>query len=130
METARTWRPRVGSPVMIAGVLGRTRQAVREAVLARDLGYDAALLPFSGFAGATESRLMAHARAVAAVIPVMGFYLQSAVGGRPLGYRFWRRFAEIDNVVAIKIAPFNRYATLDVVRAVIGSGRGGEIALY
>jgi hypothetical protein len=130
METARAWKARAHSPVMIAGVVGRTRQAVREATLARDLGYDAALLGFGGFAGATDSRLIAHARAVASVIPVMGFYLQPAVGGRPLGYRFWRRFAEIDNVVAIKIAPFDRYATLEVVRAVFGSGRSGEIALY
>jgi len=130
METARSWRSRAHGPVMIAGVVGRTRQAVGEAALACDLGYDAALLGFRGFAGVTDSRLIAHARAVAAVIPVMGFYLQPAVGGRPLGYRFWRRFAEIDNVVAIKIAPFDRYATLDVMRAVLDSGRGDEIALY
>jgi hypothetical protein len=81
-------------------------------------------------AAATDSRLIAHARAVAATMPVVGFYLQPAVGGRPLSYRFWRRFAEIENVVAIKIAPFDRYATLDVVRAVTASGRGDDIALY
>jgi hypothetical protein len=130
IETARSWKTRAHRPVMIAGVIGRTRQATREAARARDLGYDAALLGFRGLAGATDSRLIAHARAVAAMIPVMGFYLQPAVGGRPLGYRFWRRFAEIDNVVAVKIAPFNRYATLDVVRAVVDSGRVREIALY
>jgi hypothetical protein len=130
IETARAWKASARSPVMIAGVVGRTREATREAAVARDLGYDAVLLGFRGLAGVTDSRLIAHARAVAAVIPVMGFYLQPAVGGRPLGYGFWRRFAEIDEVVAVKIAPFDRYATLDVVRAVVDSGRRREIALY
>jgi dihydrodipicolinate synthase/N-acetylneuraminate lyase len=130
IETARSWKTRARRPVMIAGVVGRTRQAIREAAMARDLGYDTVLLGFGGLAGATDSRLIAHARAVAAVIPVMGFYLQPAVGGRSLGYHFWRRFAEIDDVVAVKIAPFDRYATLEVARAIFDSGRGGEIALY
>jgi hypothetical protein len=79
--------------------------------------------------GANDAALVAHARAVAEVIPVMGFYLQPAVGGRMLSYRFWRRFLEIENVVAIKVAPFDRYATIDVVRAVAESGRG-DVALY
>ena len=69
-------------------------------------------------------------RAVAAVIPVFGFYLQPAVGGRMLPYEFWRGFAEIENVVAIKMAPFNRYQTLDVVRAVAESGRADDRALH
>lgn len=129
-ETARSWRSPVRHPVMIAGVTGRTRQAVREAAMARDLGYDAALLTLGGMAAVGDNRLIAHARAVAGVLPVMGFYLQPAVGGRTLSYRFWRRFAEIDDVVAIKIAPFNRYATFDVVRAVADAGRAGDIALY
>lgn len=130
VETARSWKTRSHFPVMIAGVVGPTRRATREAAMARDLGYDAVLLGFRGLAGATDSGLIAHARAVASVAPVMGFYLQPAVGGRSLAYRFWRRFAEIDNVVAVKMAPFDRYATLDVVRAIVDSGRAGEIALY
>jgi dihydrodipicolinate synthase/N-acetylneuraminate lyase len=116
--------------VRIAGVIGPTRQAVREAGLAADLGYHLGLLSLGALARASDSGLIAHCRAVAEVIPLMGFYLQPAVGGRTLGYRFWRRFVEIERVVAIKIAPFNRYATWDVVRAVADSGRAGEIALY
>jgi dihydrodipicolinate synthase/N-acetylneuraminate lyase len=130
IETARAHEVRAGRPVMIAGVIGRTRQAVGEAIMAHDLGYDAVLLGPAGVAHTSDDLLIARARAVAAVSPVMGFYLQPAVGGRALGYRFWRRFAEIDNVVAIKIAPFDRYATVDVVRAIVDSGRSGEIALY
>jgi hypothetical protein len=128
-ETCRAWRaaPRA---VMIAGVIGRTRQAISEAALARELGYDAVLLSLGAFKHGTTAELIAHANAVADVMPVMGFYLQPVVGGRFLDYRFWRRFAEIENVVGIKIAPFSRYATLDVVRAVVDSGRAGEIALY
>lgn len=130
IDTVCDWRGADKRPVMIAGVIGRTPQAVREARLARDLGYDAVLLSLAALPRATDATLIAHARAVAEVIPVMGFYLQSAVGGRVLGYSFWRKFAEIVNVVAIKIAPFDRYATLDVIRAVVESGRAGEIALY
>ena len=88
------------------------------------------LLSLGALRNASVAELIAHARAVAAVIPLFGFYLQPAVGGRVLPYEFWRRFAEIENVVAIKMAPFNRYQTLDVVRAVAESGRAGEIALY
>ena len=130
VETAASWRPGARRPVMIAGVIGRTRQAVHEAAMARDLGYDAVLLGMGGLGRAGDDRLIAHSRAVAAVLPVMGFYLQPSVGGRTLSYGFWRRFVEIDNVVAIKIAPFDRYATLDVVRAVAVSGRSDDIALY
>jgi hypothetical protein len=129
IDTAREWRP-VPRTVMIAGVIGPTRQAVREAALARELGYDAVLLSLGALKQATTGQLIAHARAVAGVIPVMGFYLQPAVGGRVLDYAFWRRFAEIENVVAIKIAPFDRYATLEVIRAIVDSGRAAEIALY
>lgn len=116
--------------VAIAGVVGATGQAVREARLAADLGYDATLLSLGGLARWSDRRLLDHAREVARIIPVMGFYLQPAVGGRPLSYGFWRRFAEIENVVAIKVAPFNRYQTIDVLRAVAESGRAGDIALY
>ena len=116
--------------MLIAGVIGSTRQAVREARLARDVGYDAALLSMAAHARASTDRLITHARAVAEVIPLMGFYLQPSVGGRRLEFEFWRRFCEIEAVVAIKVAPFNRYDTLDVVRAVAVSGRAREITLY
>ncbi|HEY63243.1 MAG TPA: dihydrodipicolinate synthase family protein [Caldilineae bacterium] len=116
--------------VKVAGLVGDTAQAVREAELAVSLGYDCGLLSLASFRDADEDRIIAHCRAVARVIPLFGFYLQTAVGGRVLPYSFWRRFVEIEEVVAIKIAPFNRYQTLDVVRAVADSGRGREIALY
>lgn len=127
-EAARGWTTR--RIVMVAGVIGRTSAAVREAALARDLGYEVALLGLGGLAHWTDERLVAHAKAVADELPVMGFYLQPAVGGRPLGYRFWRRLAELERLVAIKVAPFDRYATLDVARAVIDAGRSGDVALY
>jgi len=116
-------------PVLVAGVCGDTPQAVAEAGLAVRLGYDAGLLSLGALRGASDDELLAHCRAVADVIPLFGFYLQPAAGGRMLPYSFWRRFAEIGNVVATKIAPFNRYQTLDVVRAVAESGRD-DIALY
>ena len=116
--------------VKIAGVCGQNKQAISEAELAAELDYDAALLSLADLKDESTSRLLDHARAIASVIPVVGFYLQPAVGGRLLSYEFWRQFAEIDNVVAVKIAPFNRYQTIDVVRAIADSGRGNEIALY
>jgi len=122
-----------GSPpcacMAIAGICGATQQAVAEATLARELGYHAGLLSLGALRAATEDELVAHCRAVAEIIPVFGFYLQPAAGGRVLPFSFWRRFAEIANVVAIKIAPFNRYQTLDVIRAVAEAGRD-DIALY
>ncbi|MBN1876070.1 MAG: dihydrodipicolinate synthase family protein, partial [Anaerolineae bacterium] len=114
----------------IAGLCGDTRQALQEADLARSLGYHAGLLSLSAFNEARETDLLAHCHRVAEAIPVIGFYLQPAVGGRVLSYAFWRAFVEIPNVIAIKIAPFNRYQTLDVVRAVAHGGRGSEVALY
>lgn len=128
-ETARE-RRRVRTPMLIAGVCGATRQAVAEARLARDLGYHAGLVSLAALRTASTERLLAHVRAVAEVLPVVGFYLQPAVGGRRLDYAFWRRFAEIERVVAIKVAPFNRYDTLDVIRAVQVAGRGRDVALY
>ncbi len=107
----------------IAGVVGPTVQAIREAELAARLGYNAGLLSLGALVNATTRKLIEHAEAVASIIPVIGFYLQPAVGGRVLSYEFWRRFADIENVVAIKVAPFNRYQTLDVLRAVADSGR-------
>ncbi len=130
-ETAREFERRGGRRIVkVAGVCGRTGQAVREAALAADLGYDCGLLSLAALPRASVAELIAHARAVAEVIPLFGFYLQPAVGGRPLDAAFWARFAEIENVVAIKIAPFDRYRTLDVMRAVAASGRSREIALY
>jgi dihydrodipicolinate synthase/N-acetylneuraminate lyase len=116
--------------VRIAGVIGRTPQAVEEARLARSLGYHAGLLGLGALTRASDRELLAHARAVGREIPLMGFYLQPAVGGRRLGYGFWRRFVELEAVLAIKIAPFDRYATADVLRAVADAGRQNEIALY
>lgn len=115
--------------VKIAGVCGRTEQASREAQLAQELGYDAALLSLAAFPSDGEEEVIRHCRSISDIIPLVGFYLQPAVGGRSLPYSFWRRFAEIPNVLAVKIAPFNRYQTLDVVRAVAESGRD-DIALY
>ena len=116
--------------VKIAGVVGETSQASAEARLARELGYDIGLLSLAALPNATDEQLIEHARQVATEIPVFGFYLQPAAGGRLLSSNFWRRFAEMPNVAGIKIAPFNRYQTLDVVRAVAESGRAGDIALY
>ena len=115
--------------VRVGGICGATTQAVSEATTLRELGYHAGLLSLAALKHSTDDQLIAHCRAVADVLPIIGFYLQPAVGGRKLPYAFWRRFAEIDNVVAIKMAPFNRYQTLDVVRAVAETGRE-DIALY
>ena len=114
---------------MIAGVCGHTAQARSEAEIAAALGYDAGLLSLGDWRTETEAELLDHCRIIGDIIPLFGFYLQPAVGGRILSYRFWREFAEIPNVWAIKIAPFNRYQTIDVVRAVVEAGRD-DIALY
>jgi hypothetical protein len=116
-ETAADWTER--PLLLIAGLVGRTEQALREADVARGLGYHAGLLSLAAMKGASEDELIDHCRRVAEQIPVVGFYLQPAVGGIVLPASFWRRFAAIDNVVAIKIAPFDRYRTLDVVRGVV-----------
>jgi len=113
----------------IGGICGPTRQAVAEAALMRELGFNAGLLSLAALKNAGEDELIAHCRTVAEIIPLFGFYLQPAVGGRVLPHSFWRRFAEIENVAAIKIAPFNRYQTVDVIRAIAESGRD-DIALY
>lgn len=116
--------------IRIAGVIGQTAQATREAKLALSHGYHACLLSLAAFPEASNQTILEHCRAVADIIPVIGFYLQPAVGGRVLDVDFWREFAQIENVIAIKMAPFNRYQTIDVVRGVIESGRAEEIALY
>jgi dihydrodipicolinate synthase/N-acetylneuraminate lyase len=115
--------------IRIGGICGLTDQALREADLLARLGYHAGLISLAALAGADDAALVAHCEAVAERMPLIGFYLQPSVGGRPLSYSFWRRFAEIPAVVAIKIAPFNRYQTLDVVRAVVDAARD-DIALY
>ena len=129
-ETARAARADRDTPfALVAGAIGDTRQAVQEAELAAALGYDVVLLGLGAMWAASDAELIRHCRAVAEVLPLFGFYLQPAVGGRVLPYSFWRAFAEIPNVWAIKVAPFNRYRTLDVVRAVADSGRD-DLALY
>jgi len=114
--------------VRVGGICGRTEQAVAEARLLRDLRYSAGLLSLAAVKDLDDKSLVGHCKEIAEILPLIGFYLQPAVGGRVLSYNFWREFVEIENLVAIKIAPFNRYHTLDVVRAVAQSGR--EIALY
>ena len=135
-ETAREW-PRLGRAadapraLLVAGACGRTQQARAEARLARGLGYDAVLLSLAALKGASEDELVAHCAAVAGELPLIGFYLQPAVGGVELPASFWARFAALDNVVAIKVAPFNRYRTLDVVRGLVAArARGSRRALY
>lgn len=115
--------------VQVGGICGATKQATAEAALLTDLGYHAGLLSLAALPDATEDELIEHAKAVGDTIPLIGFYLQPAVGGRLLSYEFWRRFVEIEAVVAIKVAAFNRYQTLDVMRAVADSGRD-DIAMY
>ena len=132
IETAREWEPLGGRrPLfMIAGLAGRTGLAVREAGIARGLGYHAGLLSLAAMQGASEDELIDHCRALAQVMPVVGFYLQPAVGGLLLSGSFWQRFAALDNVVAIKMAPFNRYRTLDVIRGVIAARAEARVTLY
>jgi dihydrodipicolinate synthase/N-acetylneuraminate lyase len=132
IETARDWEPIGGRrPLfMVAGLAGKTAQAVREAGIARGLGYHAGLLSLAALQGASEDELIAHCEAVAAVMPLVGFYLQPAVGGIELPVGFWQRFAAIDNVVAIKMAPFNRYRTLDVLRGVVAARAEERVTLY
>ena len=114
---------------LIAGICGQTPQAVAEAELALSFGYHAGLVSMAAFKTEPEDAIVAHVATLAKLIPVVGFYLQPAVGGRVFSYAFWRKFAEIPGVVAIKLAPFNRYQTIDVVRAVTDAGRD-DLALY
>lgn len=116
--------------VKIAGVSGGRRQAVQEAELARSLGYDAALLNMGDLKNLGTEQLVEHAKALAEIMPIVGFYLNPSVGGRLLSYEFWREFSKIENVIAIKMAPFNRYQTIDVLRGVLHSGRADDISLY
>jgi hypothetical protein len=125
-HTSKTGR----SVLKISGICGRTDQARAEAELAAGSGYQAGLLSLTALADRDEGELIQHVRRIAGTIPVIGFCLQKAVGGRRLSCDFWREFSRLDNVLGIKIAPFDRYATLDVVRGVAESGRSGEITLY
>src|SRR6266566_2701456 len=127
-RTVRDWCAD-SEPITIAGVCGPTTQAVREAELAASLGYDAALVSLAALRNQDNERVLDHCRRVADVVPVMGFYLQPAVGGRVLDRAFWRQFLEIERIVAIKVAPFDRYRTLDVAAALAESGRR-DVALY
>src|SRR5271169_940491 len=127
-ETAAAWTQK--PLAMVAGLAGPTQQAVVEARTARGIGYHAGLLSLAAMKSASEDEIIAHCAVVAREIPLVGFYLQPAVGGVILGSNFWRRFAEIDNVIAIKIAPFNRYRTLDVLRGVAAANALDRIALY
>ncbi|HKO15296.1 MAG TPA: dihydrodipicolinate synthase family protein [Gemmatimonadaceae bacterium] len=115
--------------VKVAGVCGHTRQALAEAQIAAALGYDVALLSLGDWRQESEAELLVHCSAVAEILPLFGFYLQPAVGGRVLGYRFWRELAEIPNLWAVKIAPFDRYRTIEVVRAIADAERD-DVALY
>ena len=128
MNEAQGWAKR--PLVMIAGLSGHTAQAKNEAIIARDLGYSAGLLSLAPMVNASIDELIAHCSSVAQEIPLIGFYLQRAVGGRDLPATFWRRFASIDNVVAIKIAPFDRYRTIDVVRGVVEANAEERLTLY
>jgi hypothetical protein len=128
-EEAVTTR-KIEPPILIAGLVGGTAQAVREAQLAADLGYHLGLLSLTALRGKSVDDLIDHAQQVAEVIPIMGFYLQSTISGMTLPKEFWSRLVQIPTVRAIKIAPFNRYQTLDVLEAVAQSGRAGDIALY
>jgi dihydrodipicolinate synthase/N-acetylneuraminate lyase len=128
-EMNRAERGRAESLIRVAGICGDTPQAVREASLARELGFHFGLVSLAAFRGQTIERMLEHCRAVAEVVDVFGFYLQPSVGGVVLPLEFWRKFCQIDNAVAIKVAAFDRYRTLDVVRAVAESGRN-DIALY
>lgn len=116
--------------IKIAGVCGPTSQAVNEAKLAKKIGYDIVLLSMGNLSNYSEEDLLERTREIAKIIPICGFYLQNAAGGRVLSGDFWKKFVEIDNVVAVKVAPFNRYRTLDVVNAILESERRDEIAIY
>jgi hypothetical protein len=131
VDEIAAYEERTGRTVgRIAGVCGKLDQAVREATLAKRLGYDAVLLSPGGLKDLSEDEMIERTRAVAEVMPVIGFYLQEKAGGRYLSYDYWSRLAAIEGVIAIKCAPFDRYRTLDVVRAVLTSPRKDEIALY
>ncbi|MFP4444051.1 MAG: dihydrodipicolinate synthase family protein [Spirochaetia bacterium] len=122
--------PGGGDILKIAGVCGKTSQAVQEAEYARDTGYHAGLLSLSAFSEAPDDEMIEHCRRIADIFPIFGFYLQPAVGGRILSRNFWNRFARIGNVLGVKAAPFNRYYTLEVMQGIASADPEGRIALY
>jgi dihydrodipicolinate synthase/N-acetylneuraminate lyase len=131
LEEVRAFEKRTGKVLAkIGGICGDTRQACQEAETLRRLGYDGGLLSLGALSDAANDALIEHCRAVGQTLPIIGFYLQPAVGGRPLNADFWESFVEIESVVAIKVASFDRYQTMEVLRTVAHSGRGSEIALY
>jgi len=130
-ETIDEWSERSGKKILkVAGVCGRTIQAVKEAKYAKQAGYHAALLSLAAFNGSTTTEIINHCKEIAGIMPVIGFYLQPAVGGMDLSYSFWKEFMQIPNVLGIKIAPFNRYKTIDVVRALCDTDKENDITLY
>jgi dihydrodipicolinate synthase/N-acetylneuraminate lyase len=127
-EEASSWTKR--KVILVAGLSGKTAQARGEAAIARSLGYHAGMLSLASMKGASIDELVAHSAAVAAEMPLVGFYLQPAVGGLHLSMEFWRRFCLIDNVIAIKVAPFNRYRTLDVAKGLVAARAEKRVTLY
>jgi hypothetical protein len=130
IDTSRQFTTTNKDPIMIAGIVGDTKQAMQEAHLASELGYHIGLLSLTALKGKSVDELIDHSLRVAEVIPIMGFYLQQTISKMTLPAEFWQKFVTIPNVLAIKIAPFNRYQTLEVLEAVAHSGRTDEIALY
>ena len=130
-ETIREYEKTSGDRIVkVAGVVGNAKQALSEAALARDLGYDLALVSLGAFRNASNEEMVDHLQSISSIIPVFGFYLQPAVGGRRLNFEFWKASLEIENLVAVKVAPFNRYESLEVARAVAEAGRIESVALY
>lgn len=130
-EVVDNFRQATGKPIIkIAGIDGTTKSALKQAEAAKKLGYDFAIVSLSAFKGATEQEMLHHMKELSKIIPLFGFYLLTGVGGVALSYQFWRELVEMDNIYGIKMAPFNRYYTVDVVRALAESGREKEIALY
>ncbi|MAM90667.1 MAG: dihydrodipicolinate synthase family protein [Opitutaceae bacterium] len=131
VETIREHENASGDRIVkVAGVVGNTSQAMSEAEFARELGYDLALVSLGAFPNASNVEMIDHLRRLSSIIPVFGFYLQPAVGGRRLDYEFWKAAMEIESLVAVKVAPFNRYDSLDVARAIGDAGRADSVALY
>lgn len=116
--------------VKIVGVCGKVKQAVEEACFAAEINADAVLLSPGGLKDLNEEEMIERTKIIAEIMPVVGFYLQPAVGGRVFSADYWKRLSDIDGVVAIKCAPFNRYQTIELVRGVALSERRDEIALY
>lgn len=127
-DTARDWTDR--PLALIAGVTGDTAQAVGEAETATAAGYTAALLNVAAFKNRSETETLAHVREVAEVMPIVGFALLPEVGGFHLSRDFWAEFARIPQVIGIKMAPFNRYRTIDIVRGVVDARAEDRITLY